>query len=177
MLGVVLHQEVFRPQVDSDVDPGSLLSIGAVLLIRTQDPVSAAVNWTADVALTWRACPMLTAGVHRTLGLTVIRNTAEKKKYFLLKWYTHFIVLALIFKKEDRSIAGAKHILQEFLQLDYFWYEIWSRVKDITLLCFLSWGGIYACCCAVSVLTWVWTLCYYWRAKTFQQFELTVELW
>lgn len=73
---VFLHQEVVGLHVDSDEDLLALLSVGAVLLVHAQDTPSADVHRTAEVTPTWRACPMLTAGIHRTLDVVVVRNAA-----------------------------------------------------------------------------------------------------
>lgn len=78
MFGVVLHQEVLRLHIDSDEDRLALLSVGAVLHVRAQDPVTAVVHRTEKISLTWGACPIPTAGVYRTLSVNVVRKPAEK---------------------------------------------------------------------------------------------------
>lgn len=83
LFGVVLHQKVLCLHIDSDDDRLALFSVGAVLFVRAQDPVTAVVHSTEKIALTWGACPTPTAGVYRTLSVNVVRKPAEKsrKKY------------------------------------------------------------------------------------------------
>lgn len=102
LFGVVLHQEVLCLHIDSDEDRLAFFSVGAVLLVRAQDPVTAVVHSTEKIALTWGACPIPTAGVYRTLSVNVVRKPAKKSK----KIYKCFI-------HTDRDLNAKKQPLME----------------------------------------------------------------
>lgn len=86
VLRVALHQKLLGHDIDSEVDLLALLCKGAVPPVQAGDPVPARVHRTAEVTVTWGARPAQAVGIHRTLSVIVVRNTARKNRS-LLAWH------------------------------------------------------------------------------------------